>query len=194
MICRHASTPCRHHAARALSLVEAAASVVIATLVIVAALNTVGASKLGQHQTGDRRVGHLLAQSLMSEVLQQSYEDPDDTVLTLGGDGTERTDIRTDFDDVDDYSHWSACPPEEKDGTKLDYRAGWCRSVTVAYASTSDLTKTVAGDTGIKLITVEVTHNDAVVASLVAVRTGAAQSHQLDPREILDPEPMATEK
>ena len=184
MIRGHLSRHRRRHAVRALSMVEAAASILIATLVITAALNAVGASILGQHKTGDRRVGHLLAQSLMSEILQQCYEDADDEVILFGREVGEIAGTRTGFDDVDDYAEWSACPPEDRDGTRLDHRAGWCRSVTVEYAVPTDLTKTAGTDTGIKRITVEVTHNEVVVASLVAVRAGSAQRYQLDPREM----------
>ena len=65
----------------ALSMVEVMISTVIVGVLIAAALNTVGASKRGQLSNANHRIGQLLAQELMSEILPQMYEEPDMTPL-----------------------------------------------------------------------------------------------------------------
>lgn len=169
----------RHRPAlRAMSIVEAAASIMIAAVVIVAVLNTSGAARFSQYKTGDRRLGYLLAESLMSEILQKDYEDPNETPI-FGRESSEAPDHRVDYDDVDDYHGWDGSPPEYQDGTPLADRQGWCRSVTVQYVNPTDMKQSVPLDPGLKRITVIVSHNGAVVASLVAIqsrRTAATAS------------------
>jgi len=145
---------------------------VIVGVMLVAALEAVGASQRTQQKVGERRQGMLLAQELMSEILQQHYEDPDLPPGSFGlgsdevGDGSRQL-----WEDVDDYDGWSASPPQLKDGTVLSEFTGWGRSVEVHWAQPGNLTVSQAGDTGVKQITVTVTRGDALVATLVAVRT-----------------------
>ncbi|HUU96712.1 MAG TPA: hypothetical protein VM487_13315 [Phycisphaerae bacterium] len=162
---------------RALTLAEAVVSMVIISVMLVAALNTVGASRTTQQKIADRSRGFLLAEDLMSEILRQAYED---SGLAPGSFGLGSDEIgdgdRSLWDDVDDYDGWSASPPQQKDGTVIPDLAGWGRSVTVARADPGDFEAAApATDTGVKQIRVNVTHDDAVVVSLVAVRTNALQ-------------------
>ena len=157
-------------ARRALTLAEMIVSIVIVGVMLVAALNTVGASKMGQRKTGDRAKGTLLAQQLMSEILRQSYQEPVDTVA-FGRETAELSTSRAEYDDVDDYDGWSSSPPQYKDGMVIPNLDGWGRQVSVAWVDASNLTQDVGEETGVKRITVTVTHNDLDVASLTAVRT-----------------------
>lgn len=170
-----------HHASRqprwrALSLAETLISVVVVAVMIPAVLSTVVAAKSGQAQTVHRKVGRLLAESLMTEILIQAYEDPDEPVF--GPETGESGLSRVAFDDVDDYDQWSASPPQTKDGTEIPERTKWRRSVEVAFVQINDLQQTSAGETGVKRITVRVTHKNGddvpiEVASLTAIRTAA---------------------
>ena len=157
----------------ALSMVEVMISTVIVGVLITAALSTVGASKRGQLSNANHRIGQLLAQELMSEILPQMYEEPDLTPL-FGPEAPETADSRANYDDVDDYHGWNASPPQDKDGTQIPDRQEWTRSVSVEYADLNDVLQKAITDSGLKRITVTVTHNKAVVASLTAVRTRAA--------------------
>lgn len=165
-----------HGVRRALSLAEAIVAVAIVGIMLVAALNAVGASQTTQKKTGDRGRGMLLAQDLMSEILQQHYEDPDFPSGSFGlgadevGDGS-----RALWEDVDDYDGWSASPPQLKDGTVLTDFAGWGRSVAVHWANPASLDVGLPSDTGVKQITVIVKHGDALAAGLVAVRTNVVE-------------------
>ena len=60
------TTSDHHPARRAFSLAEAVVSIFIVGVVLVAALNTVGASGWSLHKLGDRARGSLLAQQLMT--------------------------------------------------------------------------------------------------------------------------------
>jgi len=178
----HTSTPTacprRHRQTNtAFSLAETVVSVALVGGLLVVALNTVGDTTLGRQKMGDRGRGHLLAQDLMTEILRQPYEDPDDTPV-FGPEASESTGSRVAFDDVDDYSGWSASPPQKKDGAGTSDGPEWRRTVTIEYMDASDLAAPVGSDQGVKRITVTVTRNDVIVSSLVGVRTSAADESQ----------------
>lgn len=166
--------PGHRHAARGFSAVEALMSIVIVGIMLVAVMDTVGAAKMTCRRMGDGSRGTLLAQDLMSEILQQAYEDPDNGPGSFGlgsdevGDGS-----RSLWEDVDDYHGWSASPPQQKDGTELKDLDGWGRRVAVQWVSPKDFALPSPSDTGVKQITVTVTHDGAVVVSLAAIRTNA---------------------
>ena len=162
--------PCR---CPAFSMVETLISIILVGGLLVAVLNTTGAALLGQQRMADRGVGFLLAQELMSEILTQAYEEPEE-VIAFGAEAGETGASRVDFDDVDDYHGWEASPPQQKDGTEIPDRTGWRRLVTVDFVDPDKLTEPDLDDRGTKRITVTVENNGVLVASLVAVRTGAA--------------------
>jgi hypothetical protein len=162
----------RPRTARAFTLVEAAISTFIVGVMVVAALSTVGATRLGEYKVAESCRGLPLGQDLLAEILQQSYEDPNGSAV-FGVESGEGTANRTDFDDVDDYHNWSASPPENQDGTDMNDLSGWERSVQVSWLDPTDLSRTVGSDQGVKRITVTVTHNDMPVASVSAFRTSA---------------------
>ncbi len=160
----------RNCSTRAFSMIEVTISVVIVGGMTVAALNTVGAAKLGSQKITSRNSGTLLAQQLMAEILTQSYAEPVEAPV-FGRESSESGSLRTDYDDVDDYDTWSASPPQYKDGTVIPDLDGWARKVTVAWVNAADLSLTSGSETNVKRITVTVTHNGMEVASLTAVRT-----------------------
>lgn len=159
---------------RSLTLVESVVSVAIVGLMLVAALNAVGASKATQRRMADRTRGMFLAQDLMAEILQKAYEEPGGAI-SLGPDAGETTGDRTEFDDVDDYHGWSSEPPMSADGTKLPDLTGWKREVNVVWVDRTDFAQTKVSESGVKLITVRVSYRGAMVAELAAVRTASAK-------------------
>ncbi len=154
------------------TLIEAVLSTIIVGAMLVAALNTVGASRLSQYKTSQRSRGQLLAQMLIAEILQQSYGDPDSGQDSFGleidetGDGS-----RSLWDDVDDYDGWSESPPKYKDGTEMSDLQSWQRSVQVKWIDPVDLSSTVDTNQGIKRITVTIKFGNIEVASLTGIRT-----------------------
>lgn len=164
---------------RAFSLAETLMSIVLVGGLLVVALNLVGDATVGQQKMGDRGRGQLLAQDLMAEILQQPYDEPVDAPV-FGREPSESGGSRTDYDDVDDYHGWNASPPQRKDGTQIPDRIGWRRTVIVEYVDPNGLTVVVGGDYGVKRITVVVRHNDVPAASMVAIRTAAADTFVIE--------------
>ncbi len=159
----------------ALSIVEAVISLVLVSGVMVAALNTVGASFSAQRNVGDRIRGQLLANDLMAEILALSYEDPNETVA-YGLELSESGGVgRAKFDDVDDYRNITDSPPSLKDGTPLTgLPSGWSRSVAVARVESGNLEALSMNETGVKRITVTVRNAKSVVATLTGIKTKAS--------------------
>lgn len=155
---------------RAFTIVEAVIATVVVSVMLVAALSTVGASRLIQQQVSLGHRGRLLAEQLLAEVVRQGYEDPNDPVV-FGREAGESGSDRSDFDDVDDYHNWSQSPPADKDGVVIPQSDGWQRTVTVEWVDPLDPTQVQGSETLAKRITVTASHKNIVHATLVAVRT-----------------------
>jgi type II secretory pathway pseudopilin PulG len=159
-----------HNCLSAFTIVEAVISTIIVAVMFVAALNTVGASRLTQYKASLVSRGRLLAESLMSEILRQNYEEPDGAT-DLGLDPGELATTRVDYDDVDDYHGWSATPPTARDGTVLANSTGWQQAVVVRWVDPSQPDQVVATESGAKRITVTISYNGVPQASITALRT-----------------------
>ena len=155
---------------RAFTLVESVISLVIVGVMLVAALNTVGASRLSQYKTSTRAQGRLLAESLLAEIFTQPYADPNGAVL-FGVEVGENDATRDAFDDVDDYHTWTSSPPTEKTGTQMSSWAGWQRTVTVEWVDPADPALVQGTESLAKRITVKVSCGNMPVATLVAIKT-----------------------
>ncbi|MCK4343309.1 MAG: hypothetical protein KAY37_16465 [Phycisphaerae bacterium] len=162
----------RTFAAGCYTLIEVVISTVVVSVMLVAALHAVGAARLGLRQIGNHSRGVLLAQDLMTEILQQHYADPVYGLGSFGVDGDEATTgDRSLYDDVDDYDGWQVAPPQYKDGTEITWATEYERLVEVAWVLPSNPQQTSGSETGVKRITVTVSHDGAEVAELTALRT-----------------------
>lgn len=155
---------------RAMTLFEVLMTLPLLGVMLVGALNMVGASRVGMATAVNRTKGALLAQELMSEIMQRSYEDPSETP-TFGREPSESAALRKDYDDIDDYATLTEDPPKDRDGQTMADTQGWSRRVQVQYVDPNDPTQVVGSDMGAKRITVFVDYNALPVATLVAVRT-----------------------
>ena len=170
--CATGRCPCRRRRRCAgFTLIEAIISIVLVGALLVAVMNTVGASKTVEYTTLERSEGNLLAQSMMAEILNRSYEEPDDTPV-FGRETAEIVAQRDQWDDVDDYNGWSATPPERPDGTAIA-SSEWTRSVAVVRVNPDDLSQTSGSETGAKKVTVTIKRGGRVLATRTAVRTSA---------------------
>jgi hypothetical protein len=152
-------------------MIEAMAAVGMVAVLLVVALNTVGASNANQFRTAQRTTGSGLAQSLLNEIVQLNYKD---TALPLfGPEVGENSMSKSTFDDVDDFNNWSESPPQAKDGVGYSELSGWSRAVTVQWVTLADPGVVSLTDTGLKLVTVRVSYN----GSLIATRTGLKGSY-----------------
>ncbi len=160
-----------HRPRRAFTLVESVMSILIIGVMLVTALDTVGAAAKAEFMMSERNKGYHLAEALLSEVCQQPYSD----AVTLGTIGTEAGETgltRAKFDDVDDYHNWSGAP-QDKNGVAIAGADDYTLSVTIAWVSPDNLAATKLADTKVKKITVTGTRGGRVVAVLSAYRTAA---------------------
>ena len=165
------------------TLIEAVFSTLLVSVMLVAAMNAVSASAIAQAHSSDTTRGNMLAQALMSEILVQPYSDPNVNNTTIGPDPGDTTTpaTRSKFNDVDDYDGWFESPPQTKsgavigstnpDGSITSYFPGWSRRVSVVWVKPSDLKTAVSSESGVKRVTVTVSHNNAAMATCVAIRT-----------------------
>lgn len=153
------------------TMVEAIISIVLVGTVLVAAMNTVGASKAGEYTKLETFVGEYLANNLMAEIVSRYYEEPDD-MPGFGRESGESGSQRDQWDDVDDYHGWSADAIQRRNGTTIA-KSGWSRNVTVEWVNPDKLSQTSASETGAKKITVSIKHGARVIATSTAVRTNA---------------------
>ncbi len=108
------------------------ASTLIVGVMLVAALDTLGAVFRSQRLNAARLTGPGLAHELMGEILSLSYEDPEDPGGSIGRDSGESGKERADFDDVDDYDNWVEKNPRTKSVLSIQDTptgSGPCRSI-----------------------------------------------------------------
>jgi type II secretory pathway pseudopilin PulG len=156
-----------------MGLVEAVISILIVSIMIVAALQTVGAARTADARVAERGRGLLLAQGLMAEILQQAYADPQSGLGSFGAEETATN--RSLFDDVDDYNGWQASPPQNKAGTPIAWATGYEEQVSVAWVDPTAGFAQSASATGVKRIVVSINRGNRTVVTLTAYRTQAWQ-------------------
>ncbi len=154
------------------TLVETMISTVLAGGLLVAALSTVGAARLGQYQLSNTCRGMALAQSLWAEMAPLAYVDPNGTG-SLGLETGESLSTRAELNDVDDYDGLDLDPVTDCNGTTLEAFADWNVTVSVAYADLSDPSTDASSDTGLKRVTIEALYQDKTWATLVVLKSEA---------------------
>jgi type II secretory pathway pseudopilin PulG len=164
------NSPSSHTLAGGFTLLEAAISTVVVAVMFVAALNTVGASKVTQHRAALAGRGRLFAESLMAEILQQSYQNPVEPHV-FGLESGESGLNRSTYNDVDDYSGLTESPLVAKDGTTLPNSANWQRTVTVEWVDPLNPNQVSGAETGAKRITVVAAFRNVPQATVVTVKT-----------------------
>lgn len=153
-----------------LTLVEVVVSTALVSMVLLGAMDMLGAVTRGRVSTSEQIRGDLMCQHLMTEILSKSYVDGDALPL-FGPEAGEATGTRAAFDDVDDFNGWTASPPSYRNGIALPNATGWRHSVAVEYVTVASPSTTSLVDTGVKRITVTIQHNSRTVARLVALRS-----------------------
>ncbi len=163
-----------------ISHVEVLVCIPLVGVMLVSAMNSTGSIVRTWNFAHDQHRARAIAENLMAEILQQQYEEPDDTP-TNGRESGESAATRLNWDDVDDYNGWSQSPPADKSDTVLSGYVGWSRAVSIAYVELNDPTQTTADDEGVKRITVTVTNPTAETIVLVAYRSkwGALEERPL---------------
>lgn len=148
---------------------ESLIAVLLVGLLMVAALNSVGATKRRELHSLDQIRGQQLAAALLNEILLQAYAEPV-TAAVFGPESGEAGN-RSLFDDVDDYHNWSASPPTDRSGQAIAGFTGWTQNVSVQWANPTTLAATTAGNTGLKKIAVTVAKGAKTIATAAGYRS-----------------------
>jgi Tfp pilus assembly protein PilV len=153
-----------------LSLIEVVISTMLVGLVLVGAMQCLGAVIRGRMHTSESGRAQQLAQQLMAEILATEYQEPVEPPV-FGPEESESEGSRKYFDDVDDYHRWTATPPQDRNGTALHNRTGWKREVTVEYVNPTNPGTLEATDLGVKRITVTIRLDGNLLSQQVALRS-----------------------
>lgn len=162
------------------ALVEVVVASLVAGIVLVGALLALSGALKSAVWASRAAQATALAQDLMDEILTTSYRDPDQP--PLWGVEEPSANTRASFDDVDDYDGWTESPPQARDGSVLPGWDGWQRQVSVRNVDPNDLAKELApnDDRGVRRIRVVASYQGAVLADLIALKTSAELSPQVD--------------
>jgi Tfp pilus assembly protein PilV len=158
-----------------LGLIEVVISTLLVGVVLVGAMNLLGAVVRGRMASADLARAHQYAQQLMAEIMSQAYAQSTtnngaDQLLNLLGIviGQE---ARSQYNDVDDYHGWDETPLFTRSGGILPNTSGWRRRVEVVWVNPANPGVVVASDQGVKRITVTVSRNGQTVAELRSLRS-----------------------
>lgn len=152
------------------ALIEVAVSSLLAGLIFVAALRSVGAAIEGRIDNADRVRGMLLVQHMASELALVAYTDPEGGA-GWGLDSGESTLSRLYYDDLDDYDTLHEGPPVNLLNMIPANCDDWVRTVDVDWVSPADPRTPVGSDQGVKRATIRALRNGRVVAEAVFLRS-----------------------
>lgn len=154
---------------RGMTFVEVTFSTMMVGIVLVGAMDLLGAVVRGRTSTVSSARAEQIAHQLMAEILTEAYQDSTSPVFGLEAD--EPVGVRSGYDDVDDYHNLAPLTLLGLDGVLLPNTTGWRTQVTVEYVVPTNPAVTSLTDQGVKRITVAVTKNGQVLTRLVALRT-----------------------
>ena len=152
----------------AFTMVEATVCTLLVGLLFVAAMNSIGASRSSQFVISAQVRGHMLAEQVMAEIMQQAYEEPEDTVEF--GRESESGGDRLEWDDVDDYDKYKEKPPEFRNGDAMPGFDDWKREISVVWVDPMTLDEVTDAESGVKRISVRVSRHGKGMCKLMAYR------------------------
>jgi len=161
------------HRSSGFTLVEVAVSAIVVSVMMVAALRAVSASRTAHAGAERRATARLLADDLMGQIGRVAYTEPGATTLILGPEVGELLAGKAAFDDIDDFNGWTESPPTDVAGASLSRFTNWSRTVTVAWVGLASPSVSSVTETGAKRITVIVKYGTAEYARCVAMKSNA---------------------
>jgi type II secretory pathway pseudopilin PulG len=148
------------------SLVETSISTLLVGILLVASVNTIGMSIRSQTVTANLVSASALADSLMSEILTNSYREPGSTYSFITRESGESGGSKANYDDVDDYDGWQEQPPQYRDSSGMLNLASWKRKVIVEFVTVSNGSVAKSNfETNLKRVTIEIYSNGIKVLS-----------------------------
>ncbi|WP_432798853.1 type II secretion system protein [Poriferisphaera sp. WC338] len=146
------------------TLIETIMSILIVGGLFVAALTVYHGSKIRQIMISEEAISNFLAESLLEEILSQSYSE----VNSVGSSAGESV-SRIAFDSIDDYAGYVEKPVKTRSGEAIDGYVNWKREVTVTYLNPADIQKSQTKDAGLKKVTVSVFSGQREKASVSTI-------------------------
>lgn len=153
-------------------MIEVVLSFIVVSLMLLAALEVVAASRRTIAIAERRATARFLADELLTLAFSKSYSDPNETAI-LGLEISELLATKSSFDDVDDFNGWEESPPTTADEKKMTDYAGWSREATVEWVLPGAPSTVQPSETNAKRITVIAKYNAMEYGRAVAVRTNA---------------------
>lgn len=182
----------------AFTLIEAAISCVLVSLVFAAGLAAAGVAARDRRTQADTRTGQNLARLLMDEIVQQRYADPSPNTIAPAANAS--TTDRSNWTHISDYNGLSEYP-RDRSGRPIPGATNWKWTASVSYTTfptfagssstapsggvvggllgavtgvvTAVLGTSGATDTGLKKIVVTVTSPTGVPTTLTAFRSSS---------------------
>ncbi len=160
---------------RGMTLIETVLAMVVLGMLLGSVAQGVALSIRMQRSTAERVRGEILATDLLELIIALPYGEPDGSV-TIGVDAGESPADRATFDDIDDFHGWVETTPLRADGLPRSDLHGWERSVSVVWGTLGNTQAAAIGETGLKKVSVTVTHLGKKVATVDRLRFQSAQA------------------
>ncbi|MBM3965704.1 MAG: hypothetical protein FJ308_11665 [Planctomycetes bacterium] len=159
---------------RGFSQIEVAASTALMSVLMIATMASIAASRRRATAEMNRLQGQLLATELLTEIMSLPACDPQSgPPATLGRESGETNgSIRTNWDDVDDYHNVTESPPKSRSGTDIPGFPGWTRSTVIERLRSADWTQTNASYASVYRITVSLSRNNQTITTVTAFKNG----------------------
>jgi len=158
-------------------MAETVISTMLVGFVLVSTLQIVGPMVQSTSLHADRLVAANLANELSEEIATKRYTDPNFVSGdAIGVDDSERTAVRADFDDVDDYHAWASTPPKLSTDQSNLFLGGWTRSVKVEHVLVNNPVLTSATNTGLKRVVVWVSKDGVTHATVISLHSESADT------------------
>lgn len=144
------------------SYVEVLLSAVIISVLTVSAIKLFANLGRSTQATTQADIAAMLAVEMIEEIKDRHYEDPVASGESLAPEFDEILPTRINYDDIDDYNNWSACPPQDRFGQPYWQYPDITRSVVVSYVAADDFTIHTANDQdeGFKEVIITITNNN----------------------------------
>ena len=163
---------CPRKPRRGMSLIEGLIAIPLVGMVLVAALNSVGSSRVAAQKVSLHGEANRLAESLLGEILLLPYEDASDQAGLPGPTAVEAaTGNRSLFNDINDYNAWVADPPQLKDGSAVPHASRFRERVKVIPLDPATFALTGGADQGLMRVSVEMFLDDEPLVTLTRYRT-----------------------
>lgn len=158
-------------------MIEAVFAVVVVGVMAVASTAVFGSVARARFSQQEGRLGTLLAQQLMTEILAEPFQQPG----ASPGFGPRSGQTRATYDAVDCYNGYSASPPVSMAGTVLPGYTGWKQQAAVTFVTPASPNTATGTTTTLKRVTVTVTAPSGRTYTQVGWRSKFGAYEQLTP-------------